>query len=73
MSTKITVRKNGPFRIEGDFILTDPDGNVYGLGGKARISLCRCGASGNKPFCDDTHKSCGFEDAGTARDLEPAA
>jgi CDGSH-type Zn-finger protein len=38
----------------------DPEGNEYDLGGRTVVSLCRCGHSGNKPFCDATHKKIGF-------------
>jgi CDGSH-type Zn-finger protein len=64
MSTvKITVRKNGPYRVEapeGTIELVDADGNKYDLTGKPAFSLCRCGASVNKPFCDGTHSKIGF-------------
>lgn len=56
---KITVRPNGPLRVEapeGTIEMVDADGNQYDLAGKAAFSLCRCGASLNKPFCDGTHK-----------------
>lgn len=60
--TKITVINNGPIRVEGDDIeLLDAQGNRYGLAGRKRISLCRCGKSGNKPFCDGQHGVTGFE------------
>ena len=29
-----------------------------------RVALCRCGASSNKPFCDNTHETAGFQDRG---------
>lgn len=57
---KITVRLNGPFRVEGPFKLVDANGNEWDLGDKTSISLCRCGQSSNKPFCDGTHKKIGF-------------
>jgi CDGSH-type Zn-finger protein len=63
---RITARKNGPFRVEGDLSqvkLTDADGNVYDLTGKPAVSLCRCGGSVNKPFCDGTHSKIGFQAA----------
>ena len=60
---KITIRKNGPFRVEGPVELVDGDGNAYDLTGKPRISLCRCGQSNNKPFCDGSHNGCGFQSA----------
>lgn len=58
---KITARLNGPFRVEGPFRLVDANGNEWDLGGKPVISLCRCGHSANKPFCDGTHKTINFE------------
>jgi CDGSH-type Zn-finger protein len=63
---KITVRKNGPFRVEGPVELVDADGNAYDLTGKPAISLCRCGQSNNKPFCDGSHNGCGFQSSETA-------
>ncbi len=60
---KITIRKNGPFRVEGPVELVDGDGNAYDLTGKPGISLCRCGQSNNKPFCDGSHNGCGFQSA----------
>lgn len=60
----ITVRNNGPYVVEGPFTLLDADGNAYPAKepGK-RTSLCRCGASTNKPYCDGTHSKMGFEAA----------
>jgi CDGSH-type Zn-finger protein len=55
----ITVRNNGPLRIDdpnGVVEMLDADGNKYDLTGKVAFSLCRCNASGNKPFCDGSHK-----------------
>ena len=43
--TTITIMSNGSIRVEGDFELRDQDGKVFDLGGRARIGLCRCGAS----------------------------
>ena len=68
---KITVSNNGPLRLEGDISLCDAAGNVFGLGGRTMISLCRCGHSENKPFCDGSHKRVGFQSEVTARDLPP--
>jgi CDGSH-type Zn-finger protein len=74
---KITVRKNGPFRVEGAegaIDLVDADGNKYDLAGKPAFSLCRCGGSVNKPFCDGTHSKIGFQGAETAvRSADPNA
>ena len=72
-ATKITVNSNGPVRVEGDFEILDPQGQAFGLAGRTVISLCRCGHSANKPFCDGSHKSSGFQHAVEARDLPPPA
>ena len=53
---KLTVNNNGSLRVEGDFEIVDAQGNVYGLGGRELVSICRCGLSKNKPFCDGSHK-----------------
>jgi len=55
-STKITVKSNGSLKIEGDFEIVDMNGDVYDLGGRTIVSICRCGLSQNKPFCDSSHK-----------------
>ena len=60
----IQVRKNGPYRIQGEITLIDHDGNPIPIPeGKTVISLCRCGASVTKPFCDGTHSRIGFKGA----------
>ena len=66
---KITVRPNGPFRVEapeGSIDLIDANGNKFDLTGKPAFSLCRCGGSTNKPFCDGTHSRIGFQGAESA-------
>ena len=63
---KITVRPNGPYRVEapeGSVELVDIQGNRFDLTGKPAFSLCRCGGSVNKPFCDGTHSRIGFQAA----------
>jgi CDGSH-type Zn-finger protein len=65
-TVKITVRRNGPFRVEapeGTIELVDADGTPYDLTGRPAFSLCRCGGSVNKPFCDGTHSKIGFQGA----------
>ncbi len=54
----IKIMSHGPFRVTGDFTLTDEDGNP--LEKMEKVALCRCGGSSNKPFCDGTHKTNGF-------------
>jgi len=69
MPTKITCLNNGPIRIEGEFEILDPSGAAFGLAGRTAISLCRCGQSANKPFCDGSHNRSGFFHEVTAREL----
>jgi 3-phenylpropionate/trans-cinnamate dioxygenase ferredoxin subunit len=69
MAVKITIRPHGPYRVEceeGEIELVDANGNKYDLTGKRAFSLCRCGGSVNKPFCDGTHSRIGFQAAETA-------
>ena len=70
-STKVTVNNNGSIRIEGDFSMQDAAGKEFGLGGRTVISLCRCGHSANKPFCDGSHGRQGFQSQVEARELPP--
>ena len=61
---EIIPTKNGPLRIKstGDrIVIKDPEGAEYDLKGREVISLCRCGHSENKPFCDGTHNKIGFQ------------
>ncbi|MFZ1529067.1 MAG: CDGSH iron-sulfur domain-containing protein [Ferruginibacter sp.] len=69
-STKITIMPNGSARVEGDFEIVDKEGNLYDLGGRELVSLCRCGLSANKPFCDGSHKG-HFEHEARAFALPP--
>ncbi len=73
MPAKITINTNGSIRVEGDFVITDVEGNAFGLAGRTTIGLCRCGHSENKPFCDGSHKRQGFQSACPARELPPPA
>jgi CDGSH-type Zn-finger protein len=58
----IRCRENGPLVIQGPFRLIDHKGNEYPLpADKPFVALCRCGGSGAKPFCDGSHKACGFQ------------
>ncbi|PTX41453.1 CDGSH-type Zn-finger protein [Christiangramia gaetbulicola] len=68
--TKLTVLSNGSLKVQGDFEIVDKDGNVYDLGGRDLVSLCRCGLSNNKPFCDGSHRN-HFEHTAEAFDLPP--
>ena len=71
MAAKITVKNNGSIRVEGEFELFDIDGNKFDLAGRTTISLCRCGQSKDKPFCDGTHRACNFQSEVKAHALPP--
>lgn len=60
----ITVRDNGPYRVSGPVVLVDAEGNRFQT--KEQFSLCRCGRSENKPFCDGSHSG-KFESAPRAK------
>lgn len=68
--TKIIINSNGSIKIDGDFEIVDSKGSAYGLQGRTIISLCRCGLSANKPFCDGAHKE-KFQHEATAFELPP--
>lgn len=57
--SEMVFRAGAPLAITGSFTLTDANGNIIETGEKAH--LCRCGASGNQPFCDGSHKKAGFD------------
>lgn len=71
--TTIVCNNNGPLRISGSFVVKDAQGRPFDLSGRTAISLCRCGASANNPFCDGTHNRVGFESTVEARTLPPPA
>ena len=68
---RILVREDGPYRVYGPAKLVDVNGDEYTLPEGEWFSLCRCGRSDKKPFCDGTHKHCGFEGASDAKLLQP--
>ena len=57
----IEIRENGPLRVTGPITITDKDGKEYNVPEGQWASLCRCGHSGKKPFCDSSHRDAGFE------------
>lgn len=59
--TQIGVIDDGPLWVTGSIPVTTADGTE--LEPRARVTLCRCGASGNKPLCDGSHKEAGFADS----------
>jgi CDGSH-type Zn-finger protein len=78
----IEIRNNGPYRVYGDVSLVDHEGNPVPVPegkrkvspeGKSWISLCRCGGSVTKPFCDGAHSRIGFIGAQAAVEkLDPS-
>lgn len=61
----ITVTENGWYLVEGDVKIVASDGATIREGSK--FFLCRCGQSKVKPFCDSSHKECGFTDNGLGK------
>lgn len=57
----VHVEPHGPLYVRGTLVLTDADGNP--VEHETRTALCRCGASNNKPFCDNSHLNINFEAA----------
>lgn len=58
---RIGVIDNGPLAVTGTITVQRGDGSTEA---RARMTLCRCGRSSNKPFCDGSHIAAGFQDAG---------
>ncbi|HEX6261578.1 MAG TPA: CDGSH iron-sulfur domain-containing protein [Actinomycetota bacterium] len=54
----IVVQEGGPYWVRGRVPIMAVDGRTWEV--RNRLALCRCGASGNKPFCDSTHLEIGF-------------
>ncbi len=68
----VTVRDNGPNRIQGPVTVVDIEGNVVReIPEGERLALCRCGQSETKPFCDGTHKVIDFVSVIRAGDIGP--
>ena len=59
----ITLDENGPLYIRGQIVLMDVYGEV--ILEDTRMAMCRCGASKNKPLCDDEHAKISFKASGT--------
>lgn len=57
-TTCINPQQDGPLFVRGQLAIETPEGVLE----ETRAALCRCGQSGNKPFCDGTHKKVGWQD-----------
>ncbi len=51
---------SGLLWVRGGPVIESSDGMTYDV--RNRVTLCRCGASSNKPFCDGSHASIAFTD-----------
>ncbi len=58
----VVIAHNGPLYLRGDLQIDGAAEDMNGV--KFRAALCRCGASKNKPFCDNSHEQAGFKDYG---------
>jgi CDGSH-type Zn-finger protein len=68
----IRCRENGPLVLPAGVKIVDHQGNAFPIPpGKDNIALCRCGRSKTKPFCDGSHRQCGFQAAELAPVLHP--
>ncbi len=56
----IAVVRDGPLWVRGGIPIESEDGTPWEV--RNRVTLCRCGQSKNKPFCDGTHKEIGFRE-----------
>ena len=56
----IGVIRDGPIWVRGGIPVESADGFTYEI--RNRVTLCRCGHSSNKPFCDGSHSAVGFRD-----------
>jgi CDGSH-type Zn-finger protein len=65
---RIKVRANGPLLCTGDIEVYAADGQL--LEKSADLVLCRCGHSGNKPFCDGSHREAGFRHDAVLADIQ---
>ena len=57
---EVAIIADGPLWVSGGIPVERRDGKPVEI--RNRVTLCRCGASANKPFCDGAHKDVGFTD-----------
>jgi CDGSH-type Zn-finger protein len=71
VSPEIAVVDDGPLWVRGGVPVESADGSRYEV--RNRVTLCRCGNSQNKPFCDGSHVRTKFRDSGTWANASTAA
>ena len=59
LDQEIGIVEDGPLWVRGGIPVEGADSETYEV--RNRVSLCRCGASKNKPFCDGAHSEIGFK------------
>ena len=59
---EVHVSNDGPLYVSGALSVDGASDDMHSV--SRRAALCRCGASKNKPFCDNSHREAGFQDAG---------
>ena len=66
VANELLVTTGGPLKMTGNITLVDEDGSVTNTNS---LTMCRCGASKNKPFCDDKHLDIEFFDGGAVTQI----
>jgi CDGSH-type Zn-finger protein len=56
----IRMEPNGPYIVTGPITIADAEGNEITVDAGRTVKLCRCGHSGKKPYCDDSHRRVDF-------------
>ena len=68
---RVTITQNGPLYFSGLLNIEGAPEDMPGT--RFRAALCRCGASANKPFCDNSHVEAGFTDSGAVGESGPGS
>jgi len=59
-NASIRMEPNGPYVVTGPIAIADADGNEVHVEDGRTVKLCRCGHSGKKPYCDESHRRVDF-------------
>lgn len=68
-ATTVIPMRNGPLYLRGRVRVQTAEGEV--LAEEGRLALCRCGASANPPFCDNSHRAAGYRSPEIATSAGP--